>query len=58
MKTGTKGKERIVNLNQVKQSLENRKSAEIQIDQVLDALPGIQAFTGCNTVSGKDRSRL
>ena len=51
MKTGTKGKTRIIDIQAVKKSIENLKSDELETCNILEALPGLHAFTGCDTVS-------
>ena len=51
MKTGRKGKTRIIDIQAVKKSIENLKSDELETCNILEALPGLHAFTGCDTVS-------
>ena len=64
IKTGTKNRTRIINLNDVKSSLATRYLTDrdhVNRKEFLDALLGLHAFTGCDTVSafaghGKIRS--
>ena len=49
MKTGTQGKTRMINITEMKDQLYGKVS-EQNIDHVLEALPGLHAFTGCDTV--------
>ena len=64
IKTGTKNRTRIISLNDVKSSLAKRyftDSNDASRKEFLDALLGLHAFTGCDTVSafaghGKNRS--
>ena len=50
MKTGARGKTRMINIADVKDQLDGKLSVE-NIDYVLEGLPGLHAFTGCDTVS-------
>ena len=50
MKTGTRGKTRMIGIGDVEDQLDGKVS-EQNIDYVLEALPGLHAFTGCDTVS-------
>ena len=50
MKTGTKNKTRIIDMKEVRESLAS-KIGEIDIEDFFEALPGLHAFTGCDTVS-------
>ena len=50
MKTGTKNKTRIIDIKEVRESLPS-KIGEIDIEDFLEALPGLHAFTGCDSVS-------
>ena len=50
MKTGTKGKVRIIDLEAVKEACKNLLQNN-DVDQVFNAVPGLRAFTGCDTVS-------
>ena len=49
MKTGTRGKARMVDIADVKDQL-NGKVSEQNIDHVLEALPGFHPSIGCDTV--------
>ena len=51
MKTGTKGKVRIVDLEAVKEACKNSLQ-NTDVDEVFNGLPCFHAFTGCDTVSG------
>ena len=51
IKTGTKNRTRIINLNDVKSSLATRHIAgrtDVDLKEFLDALLGLHAFTGCD----------
>ena len=50
MKTGTKGKVRIIDLEAVKEACKNALQ-NTDVGEVFNGLPGLQAFTGCDTVS-------
>ena len=50
MKTGTKGKVRIIDLEAVKEACKNSLQST-DVDDVFNALPGLHAFIGCDTVS-------
>ena len=50
MKNGTRGKTRMNDIADVNNQLD-WKVSEQNIDYMLEALPGLHAFTGCNTVS-------
>ena len=58
-KTGVKDKARFIDLQAVKTSIEDRfTSDDCNIDSCLDALIGVFAYTGCDTVSsfaGQDK---
>ena len=60
-KTGIKDKKRIINLNEVKDTISQRfVSDDFTIEEFLSALLGVYAFTGCDTVSaysGKGKVR-
>ena len=59
MKTETKWKPWIIDLQAVKALTENTKNEDTEISQNLRALPGLNASTSCDTISaffGKERS--
>ena len=50
MKTGTKAKVRIIDLEAVKEAWKNFLQ-NTDVDEVFNALPDLRTFTGCNTIS-------
>ena len=54
MKTGTRGKNRMIDIADVTDQLDETVS-EQNIDYVLGALPGLNVFTGCDRVSVKTK---
>ena len=50
MKTGTKGKVTIIDLEAVKEACKDSLQ-NTDMDEVFNAPPGLHAFTGCGTVS-------
>ena len=51
MKTGSRGKVRITSMKAVKWSCSTGMKKGIEVREVLEALPGLPAFTGCDSVS-------
>jgi hypothetical protein len=49
--TGTKDKNRIISLDRVKENFQQRLKPAININQFFQALLGLYAYTGCDTVS-------
>ena len=60
MKTGKGNKKRVINTDAVKQQIEQELAGDIDINKFCAALPGLHAFTGCDSVSafaGKGKAK-
>ena len=51
IKTGNKDKARIINIGEVIKNVQTRMKEETSSDNIREAILGLHAFTGCDTVS-------
>ena len=51
MKTGKGNKKLVINIDAVKKQIEPELAGNIDINKFCAALPGLHAFTGCDSVS-------
>ena len=51
METGKSNKKRVINIDAAKQQIEQELAGDMEIKKLCAVLPGLQVFTGCNSVS-------
>ena len=51
MKTGKDNKKCVINIDAVKQQIEQELAGDIEINKFYAALPGLHTFRGCHSVS-------
>ena len=60
MKTGNSNKKRVINIDPVKQQIEQELAGDIDINRFCDALLGLHVLIGCDSVSafaGKGKAK-